>query len=94
MKFLALTVLFAASFLVIPACNQVDNAADCKAICDRYKTCFDASYDSSACQDRCQDQADAQGHATQADKCDACITDKSCSSATFTCATDCAGIVP
>lgn len=94
MKFLALTVLFAASFLLIPACNQVDNAVDCKAICDRYKTCFDASYDSSACQDRCKDKADTEGYATQADTCDSCITDKSCASATFSCATECSGIVP
>lgn len=94
MKLLTPTALLAASFVLIPACNTVDNAADCMAVCDRYKTCFDSSYDSSACQDRCRDQADTEGAATKADSCDACITDKSCASASFTCVTQCAGIVP
>jgi hypothetical protein len=87
-------VLSAFAFLLIPACNQADNAVDCNGICNRYQTCFDAKYDSGACQDRCRDDADTQGYATKADACVTCISDKSCASATFECATQCAGIVP
>jgi hypothetical protein len=95
MKNLIVAGLLAAAFaILIPACNKADNAVDCNGICDRYKSCFDASYDSGACQDRCRDEADTEGYATQADECDACIDDKSCASATFECASKCAGIVP
>lgn len=95
MKTLLMAGLLAASaFLLIPACNQADNAVDCNGICERYQSCFDANYDSGACQDRCRDDADTEGYATKADECSACITDKSCTSATFECATKCGGIVP
>ena len=75
--------------------TPVAGIADLKrAICDRYKTCFDADYDVSSCEDRCRDDADTEGYATKADNCSKCIDDKSCTSATFTCVADCAGIVP
>jgi hypothetical protein len=30
-------------------CSDIDNAADCNRICDRYRSCFDSSYNTSAC---------------------------------------------
>jgi hypothetical protein len=76
-------------------CGSVENAIDCHGICARYQTCFDSKYDVDACTSRCRDNAgkDPQ-YSREADSCNDCIDDKSCASATFTCGTDCAGIVP
>lgn len=73
----------------------VDAAIDCNSICDRYASCYDNNYDTSACASRCRDNAnDDEDYERKADVCDACLTDRSCTAATFACATECAGIVP
>jgi hypothetical protein len=94
MKTITIASLFAFGVLVFFGCKTADNAVDCQGICDRYQECFDESYDVSDCTERCLDDASNEGYDTQADACDACIDDKSCASATFNCATKCAGIVP
>jgi hypothetical protein len=95
MKKLLLSAMLVLGGILYFGCNKADNAVDCVGICDRYKSCFDAKYDTAACVERCRTDADAENdYTTKADACSNCITDKSCASATFTCATDCAGIVP
>ena len=89
MKSLLLCLLFATG------CDSVDAAFDCHAICDRYADCFDANYDVSACESRCRSHADDDtAYRRQADQCDACIDDRSCTSAVFNCAAECASVVP
>ncbi|CAM3289203.1 hypothetical protein G4177_34995 [Corallococcus sp. ZKHCc1 1396] len=73
----------------------VDAALDCNAICDRYASCYDSEYDTSACESRCRSNAaDDEDYKRKADVCDACLTDRACTSATFSCGADCAAVVP
>lgn len=74
--------------------QKVDNVFDCGAICDRYKSCFDKDYDAAACASRCRAKGDDAAARRTADVCSACITDRSCAAATFSCATECVSIVP
>ena len=76
-------------------CSSVANHVKCADICDKYQSCFDTKYDTSACHDRCTDSANKDSaFQNKVDVCSACIGDKSCVGATFSCATDCGGIVP
>ena len=76
-------------------CDSIDAAFDCHDVCTRYQQCYDSTYDVGKCEDNCRTRA-ANDPSVQndADKCDACIGDKSCLSATFNCAGDCGAIVP
>jgi hypothetical protein len=98
MKKLLLTgipLLLGSFGMAVSSCGETDKFFDCQSVCDRYKTCFDSKYDVGACRSRCKDKADADKTFQQrADTCESCIDDKSCSEATFTCATQCAGVVP
>jgi hypothetical protein len=76
-------------------CSEAKAAFDCQEVCSRYQSCFDSNYDVSACRNRCRDNAkNDSSFESKASTCAACIDDKSCTSAAFNCATDCAGIVP
>jgi hypothetical protein len=92
--------LFAISlvFALAAGCSakdDIEQEIDCHSICDRYSECFDADYDVSACQDSCEDSVDADpSYMDKVDACENCIDDRSCTNATFACATECAGIVP
>jgi hypothetical protein len=93
--------LFAAFFLALgvglfaPSCGEADKLFDCQSVCSRYQTCFNSSYDVEGCRTRCKDNADRDTEfKRKADDCESCIDDRSCSSATFSCATRCGGIVP
>jgi hypothetical protein len=99
LKRLGLTLpLFLASFatgIALSSCGEADKIFDCESVCSRYKSCFDGTYDVGTCRSRCKAKADADTSFQQkADACNACIDDKSCSEATFKCATQCAGVVP
>lgn len=94
MKTITIASLLAFAVLAFFGCKTADNAVDCQGICNRYQECFDEKYDVSDCTERCLDDASNEGYDTQADECVRCIDDKSCTSATFTCATQCGGIVP
>ena len=60
-----------------------------------YQTCFDAKYDTNVCETRCRDNANSDpSYMAKVDDCKACINDKDCAAATFTCASPCSGIVP
>lgn len=76
-------------------CNPVEVAIDCHAICSRYQTCFDKAYDLSKCETACRSASTSDAdYRHKAEKCSACIDEKSCASATFSCGVPCATVVP
>jgi hypothetical protein len=95
MKTLALASLFAFGSVLFFGCSSAENAIDCSSICNRYQSCFDSGYDTGSCESRCRSDSDSDAdYMAKSTDCENCITDKSCASATFTCAAQCAGIVP
>lgn len=77
------------------AADEVTNTVECSSVCNRYSDCFDADFDVEGCTDRCDNEADAsENREERLESCNACIDDRSCTSATFTCADECAGVVP
>jgi len=77
------------------AADEIEAEIDCNSVCSRYSDCFNEDYDISECQDRCEDSID-RGDLAQSDldECENCIDDRSCTDATFSCATECLSIVP
>ena len=74
---------------------EVTNTVNCASVCGRYADCFDSDFDVDGCTDRCEDEADAsESREERLQACDSCIDDRSCTDATFNCASECAGIVP
>jgi hypothetical protein len=78
---------------ILASCGTAETAFDCEQVCSRYRDCYDHTYDVGACRDRCRSQA-ANDPTIMSDaaKCDDCIGDKSCLSATFNCASSCGAI--
>jgi hypothetical protein len=77
------------------AADEIEAEIDCQSICDRYAECFDDDYDVTACQDRCEDNIDSgEIEQNDVDECSDCIEDRSCTGATFACATECLSVVP
>lgn len=75
--------------------QKIDTAIDCGGICARYASCFDSKYDTSACESRCRKSASKDSdYRRKADMCNACISERSCASAGFGCATECISVVP
>jgi hypothetical protein len=75
--------------------DEISNSIDCHGVCQRYADCFDADYDVDGCADRCENSADnSENRERRLEMCDACIDDRSCSEATFSCTDDCVGVVP
>jgi hypothetical protein len=94
MKSLLTASLLAAGAL-FTGCGAIDAAVDCQGICSRYQSCFDNDYDVTSCADRCRNNAGSDtDYKRKADVCNACISNRSCSGATFNCASECASIVP
>jgi len=94
-RFLATFALAAMAGVWAPSCGEADKLFDCQSVCSRYRDCFDTRYDVDGCRSRCKDRADRDmDYQRKADDCDACIDDRSCTSATFSCLLPCAGIVP
>lgn len=91
---LLLILPFLALGVALGACSSIDNAIDCHTICKRYADCFNSSYDVGACEDRCKANSNDSSFQNHVNTCDACITDKSCTSAVFGCSADCNGVVP
>ncbi len=80
---------------VLSSCGAIDSALDCRAICSRYSSCFDAKYDVGACETRCRTSAgNDPDYRRKADQCSACIDERACTSATFNCAAQCSSVVP
>lgn len=91
MKKLGWTFLASILFALGGGCNPID----CHQICSRYKDCFDSKYDVAACVQRCVDNSTKRNdYAHQVDRCSACIDDRTCASATFSCIGDCSNVVP
>jgi hypothetical protein len=93
------TLMLAAFFLTlgfsVSSCDSIEAAFDCNDVCNRYKDCYDSSYDVTTCRNNCRAGADSDANKkAKADACQSCIDGKSCAGATFSCATECAGIVP
>ncbi len=75
--------------------NELENRITCGDVCERYSECFDASYDVEECTDRCtEDATDDDEKDEKLEACDACMEEKSCVSAVFSCTDDCASFVP
>ncbi len=75
--------------------DEADRLTDCQQICDKYASCYDKSYDVSACRSHCDDSAkNDKDFDNKVDNCENCLDGKSCTDATFSCATECVGIVP
>ena len=89
-----------ALFLALALCRcavvqTIDSALDCRAICNRYSTCFDTGYDIDGCESRCRRNAsEDKDYRHKADRCNDCISEKSCAKATFSCLPECVGVVP
>ena len=96
MKSLTVSLVLSSFAVVGVGCaDEIDRVTDCQDICSRYSDCFDDSYDVDACRNRCRDSAaDSENFDQRVDNCENCLDDRSCSSATFTCTTQCVGIVP
>ena len=81
--------------LLLAGCGAVESAYNCDTICNRYKDCFNSDYDTGVCAQRCRDAAaDDSDYQRKANQCEACIDDRSCTSATFNCTLECGTIVP
>jgi len=88
-------LLAAVAAIALMGCQPIDAALDCNTICTRYKNCYSGSYDVSACADRCRSNARTNSDLANAiNRCEACIDDRACASATFNCGADCSNIVP
>ena len=75
--------------------QTIDSALDCRSICNRYATCFDTGYDVDGCESRCRRSAgEDRDYRRKADRCNDCIGERSCASATFSCVLECATVVP
>lgn len=93
MKTLFTAVLL--SSLCLLGCGTIDAAIDCHAICARYGDCFDAKYDVAACEARCRSHSSSDSeYRHTANQCSACIDDRACTAATFSCGAQCSTVVP
>ena len=76
-------------------CSSAKAAFDCQSVCQKYKDCYKSDYNVGECLDTCRAKAaNDDTWQDKADDCATCIGDKSCVGATFSCATECGGIVP
>ena len=76
------------------AVDEVTSTVDCQKVCKHYADCFDSDWDVDGCRDRCEDRADSsEAHETQLEQCENCMDDLSCTES-FTCADECAGVIP
>lgn len=90
--FAVAALLAAVTFL---GCGPYNAAVDCHSICSRYSGCYDPHYDISGCESRCRSHsADDTRYRESANLCSACIEDRACFSATFTCGLECGTVVP
>lgn len=88
-------IAVASAVLMLGACQPIDAAFDCDTICTRYKDCFDGSYNVETCASRCRANAKSTNDFyNTVNRCEACIDDRACASATFSCGSDCGQVVP
>lgn len=76
-------------------CGTADEIFDCQAVCTRYRDCYQSDYDVDKCRNDCRTRSEHDSSVrSAANQCEACIGDKSCLTATFTCQPSCLSIVP
>ena len=97
--FAMVLVLSGGALLLTTACGddpeRVANRITCSDVCQRYADCFDANYDVEGCVDRCTNDATADEEKEERlEVCQACIDERSCASAVFSCTTECTPFVP
>ncbi len=92
---LALAGLLVLALTRCAVVQTIDSALDCRAICNRYASCFDTAYDVDGCESRCRRNAgEDKDYRAKADRCNDCISEKSCTGATFSCLVECVSVVP
>ena len=75
-------------------CEDAENLISCADVCEKYKSCLDEDYDVTSCTTSCEDTAnDNADRQKQLDDCHACIEDRSCGGAVFSCTTECATVI-
>jgi hypothetical protein len=75
--------------------EEITNRITCGDVCQRYADCFDANYDVEACTDRCTNDATADEEKEERlELCNACIDERSCTGAVFSCTAECTPFVP
>src|SRR5690349_17843872 len=75
--------------------TAIDTRLDCRAVCNRYKTCYDNTYQTNACEQRCDDQAKADGDfKRKADACNECMSQNACMQTSTACVNDCSPVIP
>jgi hypothetical protein len=90
----ALLIALALAASTLSSCDAADRAFDCKSVCNRFQDCFATTYDADACQMRCRERAATdREYERQADLCQTCIGDRSCSAAAVNCAAQCINIL-
>ena len=95
MKKCLLMVTTVVGFASLHACDKADEIFDCQSVCKRYAECYDPKYDVDGCRTRCRNaSANNPSIRNDADECNACIDDKSCLAAPFSCGGPCGTIVP
>lgn len=89
-----MAALVATATTLANGCGTADEVFDCQAVCSRYRDCYDSGYDVDGCRSRCRTASEKDPSVRQAaDQCEACIGDKSCLTATFTCGGSCSTII-
>jgi len=80
--------------VALVGCSEAERTYDCAQICTSYAECIDDGVDTVECTDRCEDQGQEDpDFAQEADECETCIDDESCTAAAVECATSCAWVV-
>ncbi|HEY1097922.1 MAG TPA: hypothetical protein VGF99_03300 [Myxococcota bacterium] len=95
--------LLGASFVVggIIACDgpfSDDDGAefetDCRQVCEEYKDCYDVDFDADACTSECIDESvNSASFRDSVDDCEECMDDESCLAQSFTCNSECSGVI-
>lgn len=87
-------LLYASGCLLSGAIDELDNAADCNTICNRYRACIDGDQPLVACVERCEDRSDDDDRFMErVDACESCLGGDGCDIA-GKCERQCATVVP
>ncbi|HEX2735742.1 MAG TPA: hypothetical protein VHM70_29285 [Polyangiaceae bacterium] len=74
--------------------DEVENKITCSRVCNRYKDCLDSDYDVDGCTSSCEKETNNdEDKDRRLETCNDCITNRSCSEATFKCADECVGVI-
>jgi hypothetical protein len=78
----------------LDAIDELDNAADCNTICNRYQDCVPEHRSLTDCVESCERSSDKDDRfMDRVDDCGSCIDANSCD-ITTKCEDECAGVMP